>query len=101
MYLRYRLLTMKFYELQPEVESLIKNPQARPFVRVVLELAGGDIYIPDSDILECITTSYKTEAGGIVNCGELLLKGIYDIENNPEYAPGLGVQIWYCLIYMF
>ena len=96
MYLRYRLLTMKFYELQPEVESLIKNPQARPFVRVVLELAGGDVYIPDSDILEFITTSYKTEAGGIVNCGELLLKGIYDIENNSEYAPGLGVQIWYC-----
>ena len=94
--MRYRLLTMKFYELQPEVESLIKNPQARPFVRVVLELAGGDVYIPDSDIIECITTSYKTEAGGIVNCGELLLKGIYDIENNSEYAPGLGVQIWYC-----
>ena len=87
---------MKFYELQPEVESLIKNPEARPFVRVVLELAGGDIYIPDSDILECIATSYKTEAGGIVNCGELVLQGIYDIENNSEYAPGLGVQIWYC-----
>ncbi len=87
---------MKFYELPPEVESLIENSEARPFVRVVLELSDGDIYLPDSDILECITTSYKTEAGGIVNGGELLLKGIYDIENNPEYAPGLGIQIWYC-----
>ena len=24
------------------------------------------------------------------------MKGIYDIEKNPEYVPGLGVQIWYC-----
>ncbi len=88
--------TMKFYELPPEVENKIRDTDSRPFIRVVLELAGGDVYIPDSDILECITTSYKTEAGGIVNCGELLLKGIYDIENNPEYKPGLGVQIWFC-----
>lgn len=87
---------MKFYELPPEVESLIENTESRPFARVVLELSDGDIYLPDSEILECITTSYKTEAGGIVNGGELLLKGIYDIENNPEYAPGLGIQIWYC-----
>ena len=87
---------MKFYELPPAVENKILDTDSRPFIRVVLELNGGDIYIPDSDILECITTSYKTEAGGIVNCGELLLKGIYDIENNPEYKPGLGVQIWFC-----
>lgn len=87
---------MKFYELPPAVENKILDTDSRPFIRVVLELNDGDIYIPDSDILECITTSYKTKAGGIVNCGELLLKGIYDIENNPEYKPGLGVQIWFC-----
>ena len=87
---------MRFYELPPEVENKIRNTDARPFVRVVLELAGGDVYLPDSDILECVITSYNTEAGGIMNCGELLLKGIYDIENNSEYAPGLGIQIWYC-----
>ena len=87
---------MRFYELPPEVENKIRNTDTRPFVRVVLELAGGDVYLPDSDILECVITSYTTEAGGIMNCGELLLKGIYDIEKNSEYAPGLGVQIWYC-----
>ncbi len=87
---------MRFYELPPEVENKIRNTDARPFVRVVLELAGGDVYLPDSDILECVITSYNTEAGGIMNCGELLLKGIYDIEHNSEYAPGLGIQIWYC-----
>ncbi|MCI6592333.1 MAG: hypothetical protein MSH65_06685 [Spirochaetia bacterium] len=87
---------MRFYELPPEVENKICDTDARPFVRIVLELSGGDVYIPDSDILECVATSYKTEAGGIVNCGELLLKGIYDIEKNSEYVPGLGVQIWYC-----
>ena len=87
---------MRFYELPPEVENKIRNTDARPFVRVVLELAGGNVYLPDSDILECVITSYNTEAGGIMNCGELLLKGIYDIEQNAEYAPGLGIQIWYC-----
>lgn len=87
---------MRFYELPPEVENKIRNTDARPFVRVVLELASGDVYLPDSDILECVITSYNTEAGGIMNCGELLLKGIYDIEHNSEYAPGLGIQIWYC-----
>ena len=87
---------MKFYELPPEVETKIRDVDERPFVRVVLELSSGDVYISDSDIIECVATSYKTEAGGIVNCGELLLKGIYDIENNSEYKPGLGVQIWYC-----
>lgn len=87
---------MRFYELPPEVENKIRDTDSRPFVRVVFELAGGDVYIPDSDILECVATSYKTEAGGIVNCGELLLKGLYDVEHNPEYTTGLGVQIWYC-----
>jgi len=88
---------MRFYELPPLVESRIKDTDSRPFVRVVLELANGDVYIPDSAIEECIISSFMTEAGGIINCGELLLNGIYDIENNPEYAPGLGVQIWYCI----
>ena len=87
---------MKFYELPPEVLSLIKQNNIRPFVRVVFELSGGDVYIPDSDIIECVATSYNAENGGIVNCGELLLKGLYDVEHNPEYTTGLGVQIWYC-----
>ena len=87
---------MKFYQLPPEVENKIRDKDSRPFVRVVFELANGDVYIPDSDILECVTTSYNTEAGGIVNCGELLLKGLYDVEHNTEYTTGLGVQIWYC-----
>lgn len=87
---------MRFYEIPPEVESKIRDVEARPFVRVLLETEAGDVYVRDTDILECVMTSYKNEDGGIVNCGELLLKGIYDIENNPEYKPGLGVQIWYC-----
>ena len=87
---------MRFYELPPEVESKIRDTDSRPFVRVVFELSGGDVYIPDSDILECVTTSYNTEAGGIVNGGELLLRGLYDVEHNAEYTTGLGVQIWYC-----
>lgn len=87
---------MKFYEIPPEVESKIRDVEARPFVRVLLETEAGDVYVRDTDILECVMTSYKNEDGGIVNGGELLLKGIYDIENNPEYKPGLGVQIWYC-----
>ena len=87
---------MRFYELPPEVENKIRDTNSRPFVRVVFELAGGDVYIPDSDILECVATSYNTEAGGIVNSGELLLKGLYDVEHNAEYTTGLGVQIWYC-----
>ena len=87
---------MRFYELPPEVENKIRDTDSRPFVRVVFELADGDVYIPDSDILECVATSYKTEAGGNVNCGELLLKGLYDVEHNAEYTTGLGVQIWYC-----
>lgn len=87
---------MRFYEIPPEVESKIRDVEARPFVRVLLETEAGDVYVRDTDILECVMTSYKNEEGGIVNGGELLLKGIYDIENNPEYKPGLGVQIWYC-----
>ena len=86
---------MRFYELPPEVESRIHDTDSRPFVRVIFELTGGDVYIPDSDILECVTTSYKTEDGGIVNFGELLLKGLYDVEHNAEYTTGLGIQIWY------
>lgn len=92
-------LNMKFYEVPPEVENAIRNTDSRPFVRIVFELAGGDVYIRDSDILECVMTSYKSEDGGIVNLGELLLDNShndFDLENNSELAPGLGVQIWYC-----
>ena len=46
---------MRFYELPPEVETKIRDVDARPFVRVVLELSSGDVYLPDSDILECVT----------------------------------------------
>ena len=90
---------MRFYELPPEVENKIRDTDSRPFVRVVLELADGDVYIPDSDILECVATSYNTEAGGIVNSGELVLNNknaLYSSEVNAEYTTGLGVQIWYC-----
>lgn len=90
---------MRFYELPPEVESKIRDTESRPFVRVVFELAGGDVYICDRDVLECVMTSYKSEDGGIINLGELLLdntSGEYDFERNEELVPGLGVQIWYC-----
>lgn len=90
---------MKFYEVPPEVEGFIKNTDCRPFVRVVFELAGDDVYIRDGDVLECVMTSYKSEDGGIVNCGELLLdnkSGNYDLERNAGFVPGVGVQIWYC-----
>ena len=92
-------LSMKFYEVPPEVENAIKNTDSRPFVRVVFELSSGDLYICDSDILECVMTSYKNEDGGIVNMGEILLdnsRDIYDVFSNNEFCPGLGVQIWYC-----
>ena len=91
---------MKFYELPPSVESLIKKPDSRPFVRILFELKGGDVYIKETDILECVMSSYKTEEGGIINIGELLLdnkSGLYSFDKNPEYTTGLGVQIWYCL----
>ena len=90
---------MKFYEVPPEVENAIKNTDFRPFVRVLFELESGDVFVRDSDILECVMTSYKNEDGGIVNCGKLLLdnkSGNYDLERNAEFVPGVGVQIWYC-----
>ena len=90
---------MRFYELPPEVESKIRDTESRPFVRVVFELADGDVYICDRDVLDCVMTSYKSEDGGIINLGELLLdntSGEYDFERNEELVPGLGVQIWYC-----
>lgn len=90
---------MKFYELPPEVDNLIKNTDVRPFVRILLELPDGDVFVRDRDIIECDITSYLSENGGIVNCGELLLDnslGLYDCENNTDLLPGLGVQVWYC-----
>jgi len=90
---------MRFYEIPPEVENAIRDTDLRPFVRVVFELKDGDTYITDTDVLECVMTSYKSEEGGIVNIGELLLDntdGDYDLEQNAELVPGLGIQIWYC-----
>ena len=90
---------MKFYELPQAVEAAIKNTDVRPFVRVLFELADGDVFIPDSDILEFVSTSYKSSDGGIVNSGELVLNNknaLYSAEVNAEYTTGLGVQIWYC-----
>ena len=34
---------MKFYELPQAVEAAIKNTDVRPFVRVLFELADGDV----------------------------------------------------------
>ena len=90
---------MKFYELPQAVEAAIKNTDVRPFVRVLFELADGDVFIPDSDILEFVSTSYKSSDGGIVNSGELVLNNknaLYSAEVNAEFTTGLGVQIWYC-----
>ena len=90
---------MKFYELPQAVEAAIKNTDVRPFVRVLFELADGDVFIPDSDILEFVSTSYKSSDGGIINSGELVLNNknaLYSAEVNAEYTTGLGVQIWYC-----
>ena len=90
---------MKFYELPPAVEASIKNTELRPFVRILFELESGDVFIPDSDILECVAFSYKIDDGGIINGADLLLDnkaGNYDTENNRELVPGTGVQIWYC-----
>lgn len=90
---------MKFYELPPAVNSAIRNTDIRPYVRVLLELSSGDVFIPDSDILSCVISSYKSSDGGIINKGEIVLnntKNIYNVENNSEYTTDLGIQIWYC-----
>lgn len=90
---------MRFYELPPEVENKIKNPKVRPYVRLIFEKESGDFYIPDSDILECVITSYKSSEGGIINGGEIILdnsNGNYDAEYDENLMPGLGVQVWYC-----
>ena len=82
---------MKFYELPQAVEAAIKNTDVRPFVRVLFELADGDVFIPDSDILEFVSTSYKSSDGGIVNSGELVLNNknaLYSAEVNAEYTTG-------------
>lgn len=90
---------MRFYELPPEVDNKIKNPLVRPYVRIVFEKPAGDVYVTDSAILECVISSYKSTEGGIVNSGEIVFDnstGIFDIENDENLIPGLGVQIWYC-----
>ena len=37
-------LNMKVYEVPPEVENAIRNTESRPFVRIIFELSGGDVY---------------------------------------------------------
>lgn len=51
---------MKFYELPPAVNNSIANTDIRPYVRVFFELKDEDLFIPNSDILECVITSYKS-----------------------------------------
>lgn len=51
---------MKFYELPPAVNNSIQNTDIRPYVRVLFELKDEDLFIPNSDILECVITSYKS-----------------------------------------
>lgn len=90
---------MKFYELPPAVNNSIANTDIRPYVRVLFELKNEDLFIPNSDILECIITSYKSVDGGIINNGYIILdnkKGLYTQETNPEFTTDLHVQIWYC-----
>lgn len=90
---------MKFYELPPAVNNSIQNTDIRPYVRVLFKLKDEDLFIPNSDILECVITSYKSVDGGIINNGYITLnnkKGLYTQESNPELTTDLHVQIWYC-----
>lgn len=90
---------MKFYELPPAVNNSIQNTDIRPYVRILFELNDEDLFIPNSDILECVITSYKSVDGGIINNGYITLnnkKGLYTQEANPELTTDLHVQIWYC-----
>jgi len=90
---------MKFYELPPAVDSAIKNTDIRPYVRVMFELKDNDYFIPNSDILSCNISSYKSTEGGIINVGEITLdnkRNDYTFEMNDGYTTDLPVQIWYC-----
>lgn len=90
---------MKFYELPPEVNNKISDTDMRPYVRIAFEKQGGDVFVNDSDILECVITSYKSTDGGIINYGEIIFdntNGSFDTENDEELKPGLGIEVWYC-----
>ena len=63
---------MKFYELPPAVNNSIANTDIRPYVRVLFELKNEDLFIPNSDILECVIASYKSVDGGIINNGYII-----------------------------
>ena len=78
---------MKFYELPPEVNNKISDTDMRPYVRIAFEKQGGDVFVNDSDILECVITSYKSTDGGIINYGEIIFdntNGSFDTENDEE-----------------
>lgn len=90
---------MKFYELPPAVENAITDTDIRPYVRICFETQNEDRFIPSTDILSCVITSYKSSDGGIINMGEIVLdnsKGKYTVEADDEYTTSLPVQIWYC-----
>lgn len=63
---------MKFYELPPAVNNSIQNTDISPYVRVLFELKDEDLFIPNSDILVCVITSYKSVDGGIINNGYII-----------------------------
>ena len=90
---------MRFYELPPAVDSAIKNTDIRPYVRICFEMENEERFIPNTDILSCIITSYKSTDGGIINRGEIVLdntKGRYTVDADSEYKMDLPVEIWYC-----
>ncbi len=84
---------MNFYQIPPTLEAAQQDPETRAYVRISFE----GKFIPNTDITECVITSYKSKAGGIVNTGDLYLDnttGRY--RPNTYHDAGLGVQVWYC-----
>lgn len=78
---------MRFYELQPAVDSAIKKTDIRPYVRICFEMENEDRFIPSTNILSCIIISYKNTDGGIINRGEIVLdntKGRYTVDTESE-----------------
>lgn len=89
---------MRFYQVGDALEAAIGDRKARPFVRISFEAAGADSFIPDGDIIECEMTSFREEAGGIVNRGTLVLAddfGLYTPELHAGLGPGTPVHVWY------
>lgn len=90
---------MRFYQLPPAVEAAMINKKVFPYVRIAFEKSEGTQFIPNEDILSCEISSYKENAGGIVNKGTVVLDnaaGRYESANDAELSAGLCVQIWYC-----